>query len=251
MRKTIKELTFYLVLSLFFSANSYSADLKICAVPQVYSAFEAIKEISPVNFESKYASATDIYAKIANNEEKCDIVISSDEKLPILLIRSGKASAQNKEQLVRAPLLLWSKDPSLLDKTAYAITTKKLKSIAIANPHLTPVGFASHKIFSQKNFPKDYLNGHIFRADHEYQVFAMVENGNVQCGFLSRPLIIKNGLPSGSYWQVPRGTYPDLIYYAQTLDSNKNKRDAQTFIKFLKEDHRALNIFIKAGFSNI
>ena len=247
MRKTIEKLI--LILSLL-SLQAVAQPLKVCAVPQTYSALEAIATIAPIDFKASYATATDIYAKIANHEEKCDLVIAYDEKLPALLIRSGKAQI-NKRALVRAPLILWSADPTLLDKTAAAVSAKRLKSIALADPRLTPVGFATHSIVSKNNFPTDYLIGHIYRANHEYQVYAMVSSGNVQCGFLSKPLIVKDGKAQGSYWQVPRENYQDLTYYAIPLKDSKNLRDVETLIKFLAEDTRALNYFIQAGFARL
>ena len=249
MRKTIEKLIIFLFFLIPYISHAQA--LQVCAVPQTYGALEAIAKIAPIEFKNNFATASDIYAKIANQSGKCDLVIAADEKLPILLIRSNKAKSHLKQPLVRAPLLLWSANPNLLDKTAQAVSQKRLKSIALADPRLTPVGFATHKIVSQSNFPTSYLKGHIYRADHEYQFFAMVAEGNVECGFLTKPLIVKNGQTFGSYWQVPRNNYPDLIYYALPLNDSKHPRDIQTLIKFLTEDPKALNIFINSGFAKL
>ncbi|MDO5351608.1 MAG: molybdate ABC transporter substrate-binding protein [Succinatimonas sp.] len=249
MRKTIEKLISFLVL--LIPTLSWAQSLQVCAVPQTYGALEAIAKIAPIEFKTDFATATDIYAKISNQSGRCDLVIAADEKLPILLIRSNKAKSHLKQPLVRAPLLLWSAKTDLLDKTAQAVSQKRLKSIALADPRLTPVGFATHQIVSQDNFPTAYLKGHIYRADHEYQVYAMVAEGNVECGFLTKPLVVKNGKALGSYWQVPRNNYPDLIYYALPLNESKYQRDIQTLVKFLTEDPRSMNIFINAGFSKL
>lgn len=65
--------------SFTFEQASASADVVVCAVPQVYSALESAKEESSNKFKTYYAPAEDITSRIANNSGKCSIVISSDE----------------------------------------------------------------------------------------------------------------------------------------------------------------------------
>ena len=97
--------------SLFtFEQASASADVVVCAVPQVYSALESAKEDASNKFETYYAPAEDITSRIANNSGKCSIVVSSDEKLAILMLRAEKTTQDNIKPLVKAPLILWSKD---------------------------------------------------------------------------------------------------------------------------------------------
>ena len=90
----------------------------VCAATQTYSALEAVKEHSPTEITTQYAAGEDLEALLAEDKSHCELVISADEKLPILLVRAGKASASSMSVLVRAPLILWSADPTLLDNKA-------------------------------------------------------------------------------------------------------------------------------------
>lgn len=77
--KEIYSTNYRCILSFTFEQASASADVVVCAVPQVYSALESAKEDASNKFETYYAPAEDITSRIANNSGKCSIVVSSDE----------------------------------------------------------------------------------------------------------------------------------------------------------------------------
>ena len=174
----------------FFASPLQASEVKVCAVPQVYGALEALHEISPVDYSTRYGTANDILSWITNAQEHCDLVISSDEKLPILLIRAQKAQPASLHSFIRAPLLLWSADPRVLDSSLKVIREKKLKSLCVPRAELTPVGFATKMILAKKEFPTSYLEGKIYRTDQEYQCFSLIKSATVQSGFITKPLVI-------------------------------------------------------------
>lgn len=249
MRKTSKILT--ITCAFFFMNSVQASSVTICASTQTYSALEAIKTHSPIDYKVQYAFAEDLEALVSDPKSPCQLIISSDEKLPILLVRSGKALISDMQKIARAPLILWSADPHLLDEKASVVAKKQLKSLAIPKAELTPVGYAAAQIATRHNFPTNYLKGHIYRAEHEYQVLAMVQGGNVQTGFLSKPLILdNNGKAMGSYWQTPRHLYPELAYYLIPIQSEKNKSEIQKLWNYLKTSKAVMQDFIAAGFDS-
>ncbi|MDD6317536.1 MAG: molybdate ABC transporter substrate-binding protein [Succinatimonas hippei] len=234
-------------LTIITALTRVSAEPAICAATQTYSAIEPLK--SQRSFKVLYGTSEDLEAKITNHEAKCDIVISSDEKLPLILIRSGLGDQAHLHAFVRAPLVLWSADPSLLDSKALAVSNKQLRSLAVPKAELTPAGYAATQIVRRSDFPTEYLKGRIYRPDHEFQVLAMVESGNVQAGFLTKPLILgSDGMPKGSYWQVPRDNYPELDYYILLLNSAIPSKEATDLYTFFKDDPAVLRSFQRAGF---
>ncbi len=246
MRKAPK-----ILISLFsiYLLHGQSSAVNLCASTQTYSALEAVREHCPEEFNVHYAFAEELEALISDPKSRCQIIISSGEKIPVLLTRSGKALISDMRQIARAPLILWSADPSLLDYKASAVSNKKLKSLAIPKSELTPVGYASAQIVSKPNFPTNYLKGHIYRAEHEYQVLAMVNDGNVQAGFITKPLIMDaHGHTKGSYWQTPRNNYPELGYYLIPLLTEKNKENVKKLCNYLMTSPEVLSDFIAAGF---
>ncbi|MGN0915956.1 MAG: molybdate ABC transporter substrate-binding protein [Succinivibrio sp.] len=246
MRKAPVQLA--LILLTIGSANADG--LRVCSVPQAYSALENIKDYSPVKFEAYYAPSEDLLSRITNQKDYCQLVISDDERLPVVMLRTGKTKATNIRHLVKARLILWSKDPALFAENIDAVTKKKLKSLAIPKASLTPVGFAASEITERKSFPTDYLKHHIYRADHEYQAFALVDSGNVQAGFITRPLIYTNGIQMGSYWNIPEDYYSP-IYYCVTLLGNESNVDALKLYNFLNLDAKVIDSFRQAGFDSL
>lgn len=249
MRKKFIQLIAVIPTLFTFEQALASADVVVCAVPQVYSALEIAREEYSERFMSYYAPAEDITSRIANNTGKCSIVISSDEKLPILMLRAEKTTQENIKPLVKAPLILWTKDESLFKKDIKAIKEKKLKSIALPKAALTPVGFAASQIVKKKNFPTDYIKNRIFRTEQEYQAFAMVNSGNVQTGFITKPLIIRDGKTTGSYWLVPREYYAPIKYYIINTAAD-SYRTGKVF-NYLLKDSNVHQYFLQAGFEDL
>ncbi|MGN0908443.1 MAG: molybdate ABC transporter substrate-binding protein [Succinivibrio sp.] len=244
MRKAYEILT---AAALSLASAGAAATPTVCAATQAYSAIEPLK--SERDFKTVYGTSEDLEAKITNGEAACDLVVSSDEKLPVVLIRSGLGDRQSLHAIARAPLVLWSADPSLLDASALAVSQRRLKSLALPKAELTPAGYAASRIVSRSDFPTEYLKGRIYRTEQEFQVLAMVESGNVQAGFLTRPLVLgPDGAPKGSYWQVPRANYPEIDYYLMLLNRAKRDPGASDLYSFFKGDPKVLKSFQRAGF---
>ncbi len=228
--------------------------LKICAEPQLYLALTNLQEQQPAALGTPFAlyfnTATDLYAQLANNQLKCDVLLSSSERLPILLIRSGKAMPGSMSSFARVPLVLYSADPQLFkDGRTDAISGRKLKSLALPNASLTPAGFAAAEIAARPDFPTNYIKQHIYRAEQEYQVYAMVSGGNVQAGFLTLPLITaKDGSTQGSHWLVPQDLYPPLYYYALSLKGGRQD-ESSALINKLTFGKEAQPFLRQAGFT--
>ena len=226
--------------------------INVCATSQMYNALSAIAAARD-DMNTYFASGTDLYAQISNNDRKCNILISSDEKLPIQLIRSNRAEAASMLPLVRAPLVLWSKNPRLFNNgSTKAISDRQLESLAIAKTELTPVGFATHQIVSKSAFPTNYIKNKLFRAEHEYEVYSMVDSENVQAGFVSKPLVTsRNRMANGSYWVVPKDYHADILYYITIVDKAENTDKIVDLYKFLKENKSALESYEIFGFENL
>ena len=76
----------------------------------------------------------------------------------------------------------------------------------------------------------------------------MVDSTYVQTGFLTKPLIMKDGHTLGSYWQIPSNLYPEIIYYSVISAHGEKSKDSKALVKFLHENNQSLECFIKQGF---
>lgn len=219
--------------------------VKVCAVPQLYAALSTLQKHSKIAFVPYFATSGELYALLSNTKleqlpQLCDLLLSSDERLPISLVRTNRALASSLIPFTRAPLVLWSANKDLLqghDPNAL-IRAHKIKSLALAKSSLTPVGFASRQVL-EKHLASNEIKDHIYRTEHEYQVYSMVASGNVDCGLISMPLIFDDKQKTtGSYWLAPRRTHSDIQYYGVLLSPSVHKRNAQELLRALVEDEK-------------
>lgn len=232
------------------AAGKSAEPVKLCAVTQLYDSVEMIRRISPISFKPYYGTENEIYALLSNREGQCDLILSSSERLPITLIRAELADPVTMSAFTRAPLILWSADPQYFRDGVEKIIRKEIKSIAIPDARLTPAGFAASQITKDKAFPTDYLRNSIYRAPHEYQIYGMVSAGYVECGFITKPLIASlTREAQGSYWEVPRGYHPDILYYSVLAKQNPRKTQAQRLAQLFSQDEKFQEILNASGFA--
>lgn len=234
-------------------AEEVKPEITVCAVPQLYTALGRLQLSSPVKFEAKIYTSSDLYAELANStEHTCDVLLSSDERLPLKLSNTGKLEAHRMQPFAKVKLLLWSPNPRLISQnTAEQLFTKKrLKSVALARAELTPVGFAANEVLRQPKLKAKFLRDHTYRGINEYQVYAMVNEGNVEAGFVTTPLVLTlTRQMNGSYWVVPEEYYPTIQYYATIMNGDEVPFDkAEQFINFIKTDKKAVDLLEALGF---
>ena len=251
-------LTFTLSISSVTSAaQAQEQSIKVCAVPQLYQALSYLNKHSPVPYTTVFATANELYAQIANASindtiSLCDVVLSSDERLPISLIRSQKALGNSLQPFTRAPLVWWSADKNLFKghDPHWCLNKQTIKSLAIASPRLTPVGFATAQVLKRSDLKTQYLKDKTYRSDQEYQVYSMVASGNVHSGIISKPLIASVSSPiAGSYYQIPRTWHSDIQYYVLLLNTSKDNQQAHKFMNYLVHDTKAQQVLSDCGFA--
>lgn len=231
--------------------------INVCAVPQLYQALLEMQKHSPVKFNVRFGTENELSALIANASSEnmsymCDVLLSADERLPISAVRMQKALASSLVPFTRAPLILWSADANLLrgHDPRELFAQQKIKSLAVAARDKTPVGFATYQAVNRQDMQVGYLKDKTYRSDHEYQVYSMVASSNVQCGFISEPLIIsvRQEIP-GSYWEVPRSYHADIQYYGVLMSASVSNKKAQDFLRYLVENPNAQKLLDAFGFA--
>lgn len=239
-------------------AHASAPELRVCAVPQLHSAMNYLSTRNSIKFTLISGSSSALLDALLNDDGMCDVLLSSDERLPITLIRAGKAVGSSMIAFTRAPLVVWSQNPEMFKAVTgdffRDFSQAPLTSAAVARPELTPPGFAANYLFKDNAAFFAGRTGRLYTVSNEYQVYSIVLAGNVDAGFVTRPLIIKNGTDeavSGSFLEVPRRMYPDIQYYALLLESAPHRKLAQDFIRQLHSDrnlHQTLRAF---GFASL
>ena len=233
MRKKLIQLI--ITFSFFFSFDVFAkSNIEVCAAPQTYSALENIKKYPKVHFETFYGSSDELLSIISNQKKRCHIIISEDEKIPVIMLKSNKTEFSNIKRLVRSPLILWSKDENAIDDKLNFLKKKKIKSL----------------VHPKASFPSDFLKGKIFRTDHEYAAFSLVDNQNVQAGFMTKPVVMKDGKIEGSYYIFPYDKYEPIFYYV-TLNNEEKSNRISTLYTELSTSVRVITSFVLAGFDSL
>lgn len=295
-------------------ANAASTEVKVCAVPQLYLALEHLHDVLPQPFVASYDTPGALYQRLnnaADTTSECDLLLSSDERLPITLIRAHKGLGSAMLPFTRAPLVIWSQDESLflglsaqsavtgadpwdepvadpwdeapprgardpwdgaavqrnqdsmaflleeaLDapkhELAQALAQVNLTSMAYANPHLTPVGYASHQVLEAAKEVAAKLPAQLNEFEHEYVVYNQVRSGLSQCGLISKPLVVANehqGAHKGSYLTLARRLHADIQYYVLLMEQSKNKVAAQELMHALRDDPKVQSVLSQFGFA--
>ena len=307
----------------------HAAELKVCAVPQLYLALEHLHGVLPHDFTSRYDTPSALAERLmaaSDTTTECDLVLSSDERLPITLIRAKKGLGSAMLPFARAPLVLWSADSSLFagnplgskptsdapvattcdipeessaapaqfapdpwdeptptttikspesmtqaeldryvnmillsaahsdtnEELSQALQQVKLSSLAYADAHLTPVGYATRQVMTDSRKIKSLLPQKRYEYEHEYQIYEQVRSGQVQCGFVTKPLVVESAHPStvrGSYLTIPRRVHADIQYYVLLMEQSKNKVEAQDLMRSLRHDAKVQAILNHYGFA--
>lgn len=246
MRKTIIQITALLTGILAFAASA-EAKPTVCASIQTYSALENLKEYAKIPYDTYYGTTDEIYNRIIYSQGPCSLVVANEEKLIALLIQSGKLPSGRALPFIKAPLILWSKDKNLFMYDIRAITRKKLKSMAIPKEKLSFAGFAAKQITKRKTFPTAYLKKRIFKVDNEFQAYMLAKESKAQTAFVTKPLIMTDGQPDGSYWMIKRDYYPPIRYYIASLADEKDYESLE-LMNYIAGDRRSINTFERAGF---
>lgn len=222
------------------------APLQVCAVPQLHDALTHLSQTAASSlpkFALYFAPDSSLYAAIANQARSCDVLLTAAERSAILLIRAQRAEPQDLQPIAKLPLVLFSADPELLSPSdLQSLKQRKLSSLALPKAELTPVGFAAAQVAARSDFPTAYLNGRIYRAQQEYQVYAMVSSGQVSAGFVTLPLISRaDGSTEGSYWRVPADWYDELKVYALSL-KGPQQATARLWVQALQDKPALLQV---------
>ena len=133
-----------------------------------------------------FGSSGNLYAQIRHGAP-FEILLSADSQTPEKLESEGMGLAGTRFTYAIGTLVLWSKQPGLVDEKGEILRSGKLERLAIANPKLAPYGVAAMQTLAQLGVlssvqPKLVLGENISQA---YQ-FVASENAPLGLVALSR-----------------------------------------------------------------
>jgi molybdate transport system substrate-binding protein len=235
MKKFFEKLIF--ILTLICSFQSWSAEVLI-AVAANFAA--PVKKIS-ISFEQDTGNKVNIsigstgkfYTQIRNGGPY-QVLLAADDETPAKLVSEGFAEPASRFNYATGKLVLWSKQPSLVDDKGEILKKDTFKHIAIADPKLAPYGLAAMETLAQLGLDK-VITPRAVWGENIGQTYLYVESQSVDLGFVALSQIYVDGrIREGSAWIVPESMHSPIKQDAVLLSAGKNNPAAGDFLAYLK-----------------
>ena len=149
-------------------------------------------------------------------------------------MNEGFAEPASRFTYATGKLVLWSKQPSLVDDKGEILKKDTFKHIAIADPKLAPYGLAAMETLAQLGLDK-VITPRAVWGENIGQTYLYVESQSVDLGFVALSQIYVDGrIREGSAWIVPESMHSPIKQDAVLLSAGKNNPAAGDFLAYLK-----------------
>ncbi len=179
------------------------------------------------------ASTGKLYAQI-HHGAPFDVLLAADARTPRLLADEGFADATTRHDYATGRLVLWSRDPALIQDGEALLRKESIGKLAIANPALAPYGEAARETL---NYVRrwDELQPHLVMGENVGQATQFVVTGAAPLGLLPLSLVQEaNRQHRGSSWEVPANWHAPIVQSAVLLKHGQRNPAARGFLKYLQ-----------------
>lgn len=162
-----------------------------------------------------------------------EVMLSADAERPIRLEQEGAAVPGTRFTYAVGKLVLWSRDPGLVDAAGAVLAGSRFRHLAIPNPELAPYGAAARQALQAMGLWQK-LAPRLVQGEDLGQTFQFVATGNAELGFVALSQVRAAGGPPGSLWIVPAERYHPIEQQAVLLARGKDDPAARAFLDFLR-----------------
>jgi len=213
-------------------AANFSAPMQ-----QIASAFEKDTGHKAV---VSLGSTGKLYAQIKNNAP-FQVLLAGDDETPARLEREGLSQPGTRFTYAVGRLVLWSKQPGLVDDQGEVLRKAGFERLAIADPQLAPYGAAAMQTLAQLGLLPG-LRARLVQGENIAQTYQFVATGNAALGFVALSQVSADGrLIEGSAWVVPANLHASIRQDAVLLTKGKDNLAAKALMAYLRgEKARAI-----------
>jgi molybdate transport system substrate-binding protein len=212
-------------------AVAAASDLQT-ALPTLLADFERATAIKPT---VSFGSSGSLFAQI-HNGAPFDVFFSADVDYPRRLVAAGQADGDSLYPYATGRLVLWTRTDSGLDlqRGLAILRDPRVRRIALANPDFAPYGRAAVAALKSANL-YDQVKDRLVFGENISQTAQLAQSGNADVGFLAHSLAFTDALKaSGTFIDVPTGTYPPVIQAAVLVGAAKNTDAGRALLRYLK-----------------
>ena len=182
-----------------------------------------------------FGSSGKFYTQI-NNGAPFQILLSADDITPAKLEKDGQAINGSRFTYAIGKLVLWSKQPALVDDKGAVLHGGKFDRLALADPKLAPYGAAAIETLTRLGL-QARLAPKFVQGENIAQAYQFVATGNASLGFVALSQVYADGrITQGSAWIVPANMHAPIRQDAVLLEKGKDNAAAKALLSYLRND---------------
>lgn len=182
-----------------------------------------------------FGSTGNLYAQIRHGAP-FQILLAADAATPAKIEKEGYALAGSRFTYAIGKLVLWSKQPGLVDDKGDILRRGPFQRLAVANPKLAPYGAAAVETMTKLGVLKA-LQPKIVQGENIAQTYQFTTTENAQLGFVALSQVMSEGkIAQGSAWLVPAHLHAPIQQDALLLTPGAGNPAAKALMIFLRSD---------------
>jgi len=194
-----------------------------------------------------FGSTGTLYAQIRNGAP-FHILLAADAETPLKIEKEGLGLAGSRFTYAIGKLVLWSKQPGLVDDKGEVLRTGAFQRIALANPKLAPYGAAAMETMTKLGVLQA-LQPRFVQGENIAQTYQFVSTENAQLGFVALSQVYADGkIVQGSAWMVPDTLHAPIQQDAILLKKGGDNPAAAALMQFLRGE-RAKSLIRAYGYA--
>jgi molybdate transport system substrate-binding protein len=182
-----------------------------------------------------FGSTGNFYAQIRNGAP-FHVLLAADDDTPLKIEQEGLGVPGSRFTYAIGKLVLWSKQPGLVDDKGDILRSGTFARIAIANPKLAPYGAAAIDTMAKLGL-LPVLQPRFVQGENIAQTYQFIATENAPLGFVALSQVLVDGkIAQGSAWIVPAGLHAPIAQDALVLSAGKDNPAATALMGFLRSD---------------
>ena len=182
-----------------------------------------------------FGSSGKFYAQIKNGAP-FQVLLSADDQTPARLEREGQGVSGTRFTYAIGKLVLWSRQPGLVDDKGDVLRTGRFNRVALADPKLAPYGAAAVQVLGGLGLMSS-LAPKFVQGENIAQTYQFVATGNAEIGFVALSQVFADGkLTQGSAWMIPAKLHAPIRQDAVLLGPGKDNAAAAALMAYLRSD---------------
>ena len=180
-----------------------------------------------------FGATGSFYAQIKHGAP-FQVLLAADALTPLKLESEGLGVAGSRFTYAVGKLVLWSRQPGLVDDQGAILRSSRFERMALANPKLAPYGAAAVEVMRQMGVLKD-IQPKLVQGENIAQTYQFIASGNAQLGFVALSQVMADGkIVQGSGWPVPPGLHAPIFQDAILLTPGRNNPAAKALLDYLQ-----------------